>query len=92
MSREIDVDGNTYSYRRIKGDIIINTIGIIRKDNVNIATPERAFLDMLYLNKDYYFDNLNPLNRLLISQILPVYQSAALEKRVTKIIKNSKMY
>jgi hypothetical protein len=43
---------------------------------------------MLYLNKDYYFDNLNPLNRLLISQILPVYQSAALEKRVTKIIKN----
>ena len=88
MSREIDVDGNTYSYRRIKGDIIINTIGIIRKDNVNIATPERAFLDMLYLNKDYYFDNLNPLNRLLISQILPVYQSAALEKRVTKIIKN----
>ena len=92
LSREIDVDGNTYSYRRIKGDIIINTIGIIRKDNVNIATPERAFLDMLYLNKDYYFDNLNPLNRLLISQILPVYQSAALEKRVTKIIKNSKMY
>ena len=88
MSREIDVDGNTYSYRRIKGDIIINTIGIIRKDNINIATPERAFLDMLYLNKDYYFDNLNPLNRLLISQILPVYQSAALEKRVTKIIKN----
>jgi len=29
LSREIDVDGNTYSYRRIKGDIIINTIGMI---------------------------------------------------------------
>lgn len=76
------------SYHRIKEDIIINTIGIIRKDNVNIATPERAFLDTLYLNKDFYFDNLNPLNRLLISQIIPAYQSAALEKRVTKILNN----
>jgi hypothetical protein len=88
LSREVEVDGNTYSYRRIKEDIIINTIGIIRKDNTNIATPERAFLDVLYLNKDYYFDNLNPLNKLLISQILPVYQFAALEKRVANILGN----
>jgi hypothetical protein len=88
LSREVEVDGNTFSYRRIKEEIIINTIGIIRKDNTNIATPERAFLDVLYLNKDYYFDNLNPLNRLLISQILPVYESAALEKRVTKLARS----
>ena len=88
LSRDLEVDGNNYSYRRIKEDIIINTQGIVCKDNVNIATPERAFLDILYLNKDFYFDNLNPLNRLLISQILPAFQSAALEKRVTKIIKN----
>ena len=84
LSREIEVDGSTYSYRRIKEDIIINTIGIIRKDNINIAIPERAFLDVLYLNKDYYFDNLNPLNRLIISQILPIYHSAALKERVDK--------
>ncbi|MBF6597907.1 MAG: hypothetical protein ITF98_06735 [Fermentimonas sp.] len=88
LSREVEVDGNTFSYRRIKEDIIINIIGIIRKDNINIATPERASLDVLYLYKDYYFDNLNPLNKLLISQILPVYQSAALEKRVFKILEN----
>ena len=88
LSREVEVDGNTFSYRRIKDGIKINTIGIIRKDNTNIATPERAFMDELYLNKDYYFDNLNPLNKLLISQILPVYQSEALEKRVFKILEN----
>jgi hypothetical protein len=66
--------------------LFLISIGIIRKDNINIATPERAFLDMLYLNKDYYFDNLNLLNKLLISQIFPIYQSAALEKRVAKIL------
>lgn len=89
LSREVVVDDNTYSYRRIKEDIIMSTIGIIRKDNINIATPERAFLDVLYLNKDFYFDNLNPLNRLLISKILPVYQSEALVKRVSKILKKN---
>ena len=89
LSREIEVNGRVYSYRRIKEEIIMDTTGIIRKqDNVNIATPERAFLDMLYLNKDFYFDNINSLNRQLIERILPVYKSAALEKRVAKFLKN----
>ena len=89
MSREIEVNGKTYCYRRIKEDIIINTIGIDRnQDNVNIATPERAFLDILYLYKDFYFDNINPLDRQLIDRIIPAYKSIALEKRVTKLLNN----
>lgn len=88
LSREIESDDKTYSYRRIKEEIIIDTTGISRKDNINIATPERAFLDILYLNKDFYFDNVNPLDRQLIARILPVYKSAALEKRVVKLLKN----
>ena len=75
-------------FRGVTMWIVSREYSIVCKDNVNIATPERAFLDILYLNKDFYFDNLNPLNRLLISQILPAFQSATLEKSVTKIIKN----
>jgi hypothetical protein len=64
-------------------------LGIIRQTNhINIASPERAFLDLLYLEKDYYFDNLNPLNKDLIRKLLPVYQSKGLSKTVTKLIKN----
>ena len=67
----------------------MDTTGIVRnQNNVNIATPERAFLDMLYLNKDFYFDNINSLDRQLIERILPAYKSAALEKRVAKLLKN----
>jgi hypothetical protein len=87
LSREIEVDGKTYSYRRIKEDIIMDMTGIVRK-SINIATPERAFLDILYLDKDYYFDNLNPLDWLLIARILPAYKSDALEKRVIKLQNN----
>lgn len=89
LSREIEVDGMTFSYRRIKEDIIMDPTGIVRQvDNTNVATPERAFLDMLYLNKDFYFDNLNPLDRQLVDRIIPAYRSVALEKRVAGLLKN----
>lgn len=89
LTREIEIGGMIFSYRRIKEEIIMDTAGIVRNpDNINIATPERAFLDMLYLNKDSYFDNLNPLDRQLIDRILPAYGSVALEQRVTRLLKN----
>ena len=87
LSRNVEVGKQSFIYRKIKGTALINTLGIIRQtNNVNIASPERAFLDLLYLEKDYYFDNLNPLNKELIRKLLPVYQSEALSETVTKLI------
>ena len=89
LSRELEIDGKTYLYRRIKEEIIMSPAGIIcQSNNMNIAVPERAFLDTLYLNKDFYFDNLNPLNIQTAERILPVYRSKALEKRVLTLLKN----
>lgn len=87
LSRSIEVENQAYLYRKIKGEILVNTSGIIRQNNqVNIATTERAFLDLLYLNVDYYFDNLNPLNKDLVYKLLPAYQSRALTRRVNKLL------
>jgi hypothetical protein len=89
LSREVAIDGRTFGYRRIKEEIIMESGGILRGTaGVNIATPERAFLDTLYLNKDFYFDNLNPLDKQTIARLVPAYRSAALEKRVAKILQN----
>ena len=91
LSRSVEIDEGNYVFRKIKGSILVDTIGINRNDhNVNIATTERAFLDMLYLDGNYYFDNLNPLNKDLIFKILPIYQSKILTKRVTEILKNDR--
>jgi hypothetical protein len=88
LSREIEVEEQTISFRKIKDSILINTQGIDRqKDYVNIASPERAFLDMVYLNGSMYFDNLHPLNKEKIAQILPVYQSKTMSKVVEKLLK-----
>jgi len=87
LTREVKIDNQTFRYRQMKGEILVNTTGIIlNKDNINIATPERAFLDTIYLNGAMYFDNLRPLKRDLIDRILPIYNSNILTKRVKKIL------
>ena len=87
LSRSVEVENQNYFYRKIKGEILVNTSGIIRQNNqVNIATAERAFLDLVYLNSDYYFDNLRPLNKELVDKLLPTYQSKALMSRVNKLL------
>lgn len=89
LSRSINVDETTFRYHKIKGVVLVNTSGIHRLDSqVNIASAERAFLDTMYLNTEYYFDNLNPLSKKSIYKLLPIYQSNALTKRVKKILQN----
>lgn len=88
LSRSVDLGGQALVYRKMKGSVLVNTRGILREKGISIATAERAFLDLCYLDIYYYFDNLHPLNRDKISQLLPVYQNAALNKRVTKLLLN----
>ena len=84
VTREVIVDDKTYSYKRVRDSILTNHAGIEAKNNYHIATPERAFLDVVYLSKDYHFDNLSPLNWDKVFEILPIYQNKSLEKRVKK--------
>jgi hypothetical protein len=87
LSRNIEVDQTNFVFRKIKGDILVDTNGIIRQTTgVNIATPERAFLDTLYLNGNFYFDNINSLDKELIFKLLSIYKSNKLTQRVTKLL------
>lgn len=87
LSRSLLIENQVYRYRKIKESILLNQEGIIGKDNVHIASAERAFLDLLYLETTCYFDNLNPLNEELIHKLLPLYRSKALVKRVERTLK-----
>jgi hypothetical protein len=89
LSRSIEIEGQVYQFRKLNELLLVNTSGIERKQNhVNIATAERAFLDLLYLDPNYYFDNLNPLNKEKVGKLLSVYQSKALTDRANKLYKN----
>lgn len=87
LSRTIEVGGKTIKYKKIKNEIIVDMRGINRGE-INEATPERAFLDTLYLNSHYHFDNPAVLNRNEIQSLLSIYNSPTLTKRALKILDN----
>ena len=87
LSRTVEVDGRRYQYRKIAPELWIGFEGIEQQDNIAIATPERAFLDMVYLSAgNCYFDNLRPLSVKLIRALLPSYHSQKLNERVTTLL------
>lgn len=85
LSRSVEVDGKEFCYRRIKGEILANMAGIMCSNNINMAIPERAFLDVMYLNANYYFDNLRALNYKKVFELLPVYNNKRMEMRVKRL-------
>ena len=87
LTREVEIEDQTFRYRQIKGEILTHTAGIIlNKNNMNIATPERAFLDILYLNKRFYFDHPTILDKKKVLQLLSIYRSQILINTVKNIL------
>ena len=87
LNRIVEIDDKTYQFRIINHELWIGMEGIRQDDNILIATPERAFLDMVYLSEgNCYFDNLHPLNKTKVKQLLPLYQSKVLTERVIKLL------
>ncbi len=87
LNRRIEVDGKEYAYRIIKPQLWVGMEGIWQQDNVCIASPERAFLDLLYLSAgNCFFDKLNPLNVKKVKELLPLYNSLALIERASKLL------
>ncbi len=82
VTREIEADGQKISFIRIKDYVLSNTIGIEHINEVAIATKERAFLDRIYVSKDYHFDNLDVLDWDKIFEILPIYRNQRMNKKV----------
>ncbi len=84
LTREIVADGQSYSYKKVKDSVLTNRAGVEAKENYYIASPERAFLDVVYSRKGYHFDNVSPLNWEKVFEILSIYKNQSMEKRVKK--------
>lgn len=82
VTREIEVDGKKINYIRMKDYLLSDASGIEQSDNVAIATKERAFLDRIYVGKDYHFDHLDVLDWDKVFKILSIYRNQRMNKRV----------
>jgi predicted transcriptional regulator of viral defense system len=85
LTREITIDDQIYSFRKIRNSLLTNSIGVELKDESSLATKERAFLDILYLNTDYHFDNLDGADWEKIFEILSIYGNKRMNKKVKEL-------
>lgn len=88
LSRDLIVDNHKISYRQIGEPALSNRAGIEEKNGYFIASKGRAFLDAVFLYKDYYFDNLGGLDWEKVFELMPIYASKALDKRVKSYYKH----
>jgi predicted transcriptional regulator of viral defense system len=82
VTREININGQKICFIRMKDYVLTNTDGIEHTDGIATATKERAFLDRIYVSKDYHFDDLDVLDWDKVFQILPIYNNKRLERKV----------
>ena len=82
-----EIDGQTYIYRKLKDEALLNPTGLFVDENKNIvkATPERAICDKIYLDGLEYFDNLRSLDWDLMKEINTVVFDD--NKQISKFIK-----
>ena len=90
VNREIDIDGQKIAFVRMKNYVLSNTTGIEHTNGYAIATKERAFLDRIYVSKDYHFDHLDPLDWDKVFQILHIYNNKRVAKKVNEYFKHHK--
>lgn len=89
LSRQVEIANRQYLFHKINPELWIGLEGIEQRDNVAIASAERAFLDMVYLSAgNCYFDNLRPLSMAKIRDLLPLYRSPKLKERVARLMSN----
>jgi predicted transcriptional regulator of viral defense system len=87
LTREIMIDEQTYTFKQMKHEIITNQLGVEHNNESAFATKERAFLDTLYINTDYHFDNLGDIQWDNVFAMLPLYENKNMIRKVNKLQK-----
>lgn len=82
LTREISVDKIKIQYRQIATPVLTNPIGIEKEGDFYIASLERAFLDAIYIYKNYHFDNLRAINWEKALELKKIYDNNSFNKRV----------
>ncbi len=89
LKREIEVEDQVYSYQRMKNSVLLEGAGLKESNGYYTASKERAFLDTLYIRKEYHFDNLSSLDWEEVFRIVHIYNNKNIEKKVKEYYSNA---
>lgn len=83
------IGGHLITFRKLKNSVLYNGLGVKQEKNYSIATPERAFLDTIYLSPKFYFDNLHSIDWEKCSELVKIYDNKQLIKRLSAYKKHA---
>lgn len=86
--REIEAQSQKIIYHQIKSDVLFNPLGIMNQNGYNLASPERAICDSLYLSPGIGFDNLNKIDITELYKIAQIYSNKSLIKNLHRYFPN----
>jgi len=87
VNRQIEIDGRKIVYRRLKESVLVNSLGIRTDGFWAVASKERAFLDTIYVYKNYHIDNLAVLDWDRVFEILEIYKNHSFVRRINSYYK-----
>jgi predicted transcriptional regulator of viral defense system len=61
-SKKFSIGENSFWSRKLADRFLFNSAGVAKRENILIASPERAAADLLYFNPKAYFDNKNAID------------------------------
>jgi len=77
-----------FKYLKLKYSVLTNPKWLINKWNYIIASKERAICDRIYLSKNYYFDNLEWIDKEKILEISQIYNKRVILE-IKKLFENA---
>ena len=74
-TKNLKINQKNFSFRKLKDEVLFNPVGIISKDNYNVATQERAFLDMIFFffNDTATTEIYTSIDTLSLHDALPIH-------------------
>lgn len=80
LNYQKEIGGRTYKYQSMKKDLFFNAEGIDHKNNISMASPERALLDSFYFGSVANVDDWEKINKTYLKKLAEKYPASVQEK------------
>lgn len=81
LNYQKEIGNKTYKYQAMKRELFFNLNGVDLKNNISIASPERALLDAFYFGAAANVDNWDKINKTYLNELARNY-SLSVQKKV----------
>ncbi|MEA2088760.1 MAG: hypothetical protein U9O55_02900 [Patescibacteria group bacterium] len=75
-----EIEGRIYKYQSMKKGLFFNSDGVDFKNNISVASPERALLDSFYFGAVANIDDWEKINKTYLNQLAKNYPLSVQKK------------